>query len=158
VVLEKAILDFFANQNFVIVSTIDAKDGIHCSAKGIAGIDSDGRILIADLYLRQTFKNIRNNPRVSLTAINERTFTGFTLQGRAQIISRDAIPPHLAESWEERIVKRMSQRVMQGVRAKTRSGAHFEASLPPQPQYVMAVEIENVINLSPPSARKNHHE
>lgn len=145
---------FFERQNFVIISTIDKRQGIHCSAKGIAAVEKKGMLWVFDLYLRQTFKNIEGDPRVSVTALDERTFTGYTLQGKAGIISREKIPSKLLEGWEETLVRRVSQRVVRGVQTRVKSGSHYEAKLPPAPQYAMAVTVENIIDLAPPSMRK----
>jgi predicted pyridoxine 5'-phosphate oxidase superfamily flavin-nucleotide-binding protein len=148
--IPKSVVTFFERPGYVLVSSLDAQGAIHCSAKGIVRIDPDGKIFIADLYLRQTHKNLKKNPRVSLTAIEERTFIGYSLQGTARIIPAAEISLELKEAWETRIIERMSQRVVKGVQAKTKSRGHFEAGLPRQPLNVIEVTVENIVDLSPP--------
>lgn len=153
--IDPAVIDFFENQNYVIVATFDPAGVIHCSAKGLAGFDKEGRLLVVDLYLQNTYKNLRKDPRVSITAIDEKGFTGYTLQGKAQIIPKGEIPAEFGDLWESRIIRRMSQRVVQGVQAQASSAAHHEAGLPQHPQYIMVIEVETIIDLSPPALRKH---
>jgi len=154
--LSDKVVSFFEKQNFVIVATLDGKGAVHCSAKGIIGVDL-GEILVADLYLTHTYKNLKKNPQVSLTAVEEHSFTGYTLQGKARLVVREDIPVEWIEQWESRIVKRMSHRVVKGVQNKSKSRVHFEAGLPPHLQYVMAVRVDNVVDLAPPGRDRNHH-
>jgi len=154
--IPRNVIDFFERQGFAIVSTLDQHGAIHCSAKGIISIEKSGKILIADLYLHQTHNNLQNNPTVSLTGVDEHNFRGYTMQGYGRIIARENISERLLEAWESRIISRMSHRVIKGVQARTKSKGHFEASLPPQPQYVMEIDVEKIIDLTPPAMRKNH--
>jgi hypothetical protein len=153
--LPKTVIDFLERQGFVIVSTLGQSGAIHCSAKGILSIEKAGRVLLADLYLHQTYTNLQKDPRVSLTSVDEHSFCGYTLQGQARIIPRDKILAGMLDVWENRIIQRMSHRVIKGVQTAAKSKGHFEAGLPQHPQYVLEVTVENIIDLSPPAMRKN---
>jgi len=148
-------IHFMNQQGFVIVSTMDDKGRIHCSAKGIVGIEKSGKVYIIDLYLHHTYKNLKKNPVVSITAVNEHQFKGYTLQGKAKIVSREEIEDAIFKKWEKKVISRISKRIVKGVQSETKSKAPFEAHLPHQPQYLIEVNVENVIDLSPPGmARK----
>ena len=149
--LPEKVVHFLGNQGFVIVSTIDSKGGIHCSAKGIVGIEKEGRVFVIDLYMHKTFENLKRNPAVSITAVDEDRFIGYTLQGKAEIVLREDMKEHIISKWEERILKRMSERIAKSVQRGEKSRAHFEAQLPCHPKYLIEINIENIINLSPPS-------
>lgn len=147
------IIRFFAKQGYVMISTIDADGHIHCSAKGIVGIELD-RLFIVDLFKNLTYKNIKSNPRVSITAINEHEFKGYTLQGQGKIILHKDIEEHLFNHWEDKIVERITSRMIKGVQRGVKSVKPFEAHLPQIPKYVIEVDIEKVIDLIPPIFRK----
>ncbi|MFH1359751.1 MAG: pyridoxamine 5'-phosphate oxidase family protein [Candidatus Omnitrophota bacterium] len=151
--LSDQVISFLEKQGYLIVSTMDLKGRIHCSAKGIVGIEKSGKVFVIDLYLRKTFENLKNDDRVSVTAVNEHDFVGYTLQGRAKIVPRDQIKDHIMEEWENRIIQRMTKRVSRSVQTQAKSKGHFEAALPPHPQYLIEIDVENIIDLVPPAMR-----
>lgn len=151
--IPEEVLKFFERQNFVIVNTLDPEHGIHAAAKGIAVIDPAGEVFVTDLYMRHTHQNLSQDSRISLTAVDEKAFIGYCLQGHASIISHKEIPDFLNEAWEKKIILRMSQRVMHGVQGQARSGVQHEAHLPVQPQYVIKMKVEHIVDMSPPGMR-----
>jgi uncharacterized pyridoxamine 5'-phosphate oxidase family protein len=145
--LSQDIIDFLQRQGFVIVSTLDYKGGIHCSAKGIVEIEKEGRVYLVDLYRGNTFRNIKRNPTISITAIDERQFIGYTLKGKAKIV-KGKIKEETIKKWEKRIVQRILKRVIRSVKENKISLYQPEARLP-SPQYLIQMEIEEIVNLSP---------
>ncbi len=151
--LNSTITRFLERQGFVIVSTLDTDGMIHCSAKGIVGIEKKGKIYIIDLYKAHTFSNLKNNPVISLTAINERKFQGYTLKGKAEMIERENIGDRLIKKWEERVIKRISKRVIQSIKKYKSSNSHPESYFPP-PKYLISVTVERIVDLAPKHLKK----
>ncbi|MBN2483502.1 MAG: pyridoxamine 5'-phosphate oxidase family protein [Candidatus Omnitrophica bacterium] len=151
--LSSAIMNFLHRQGFVIVSTLDAEKRIHCSAKGIAGIEKEGKIYLIDLYLARTFENLRRDPTVTITAVDEHLFTGYTLKGKAQIVAQEKIAGHIVKSWEEKVVKRVSTRVIKNIRKDTQGTHHPEAQFA-HPKYLIVMDVEEVIDLTPAHLKK----
>ena len=150
---DKDILNFFEKQDSVIVSTINVAGSIHCAVKGIVSTKEEEKIFLIDLYLRETFKNLKKNPTISITALDEHLFKGYTIQGEAEIIFRDKIHEEIFADWERRVVERISKRVSRSVGAGLQSRVHHEAHLPTHPQYLIKVTIKNVVDLRPPHAQ-----
>jgi len=144
------VIHFLEGQGFVIVSTLDPQGRIHCSAKGIVGIEKEGKVLVIDVYRNNTFKNLKNDLRVSITSVDEDKFMGFTLQGTARIVPREDMEDHIVARWEDRVIKRISKRIAMGIKAGARSKNMFEAELPRHPKYLIEINVENIIDLSPP--------
>ena len=142
------IIHFFNKQGFVIVSTIDAKGLIHCSAKGISGIEKEGKIYVIDLYRTHTFNNLKANPIVSITAVDEEHFTGYTLKGKARIVEKENLEEKVIKEWEERVVQRISQRLIKNIQEEKKTSHHPEAKLPPV-QYLIEIEVEDIVDLTP---------
>ncbi|MFH1578101.1 MAG: pyridoxamine 5'-phosphate oxidase family protein [Candidatus Omnitrophota bacterium] len=139
---------FLEQQGFVIVSTLDAKGGIHCAAKGIVGIEKNGKVYLIDLYRSHTFNNLKRNSTISITAVDEHEFIGYTLKGKARIIEREKIKGHIIESWEKRVIQRVSKRVINDIKKEKMNPHHPEVSFP-QPQYLIEVDVAEVIDLTP---------
>ena len=146
--LPQSIVDFFKMQPFVLVSTLDAKGNIHCAAKGIVSIEAEGKVCLADLYRGTTFNNLKKSPVASITAVDEPKFRGYTLKGKASIVEREGFDDSLIRTWEEKLVQRISARVIKSVQRQKEAGHHPEVHLPPV-QYVIALKVEEIVDLTP---------
>jgi uncharacterized pyridoxamine 5'-phosphate oxidase family protein len=146
--LDDNIIHFLEKQGFVIVSTLDKDGGIHCSAKGIVGVEKRGIVLLLDLYKAQTLKNLKNNPVITLTAVDEHFFIGYALKGKAVIVEKEAIESAIMRKWEERVIRRISKRSIKHIKDEIKSYAHPEANFP-LPQYLIKMEVKKIVNLAP---------
>ena len=100
------IITFFQSQGFAIVSTIDSRGMPHSACKDIVKMDAEGRIYLLDLYLKRTYDNLKGNPNISLTAVDEHLFKGYCLKGRARIVEREDVSVKILMDWEARITSR----------------------------------------------------
>ena len=146
--LDRSVITLLYNQGFVIVSTLNSRGHIHCAAKGVVDCDERGIVYLVDLYRGETSRNIEQNPTVSITAVDEHQFCGYTLQGHARCIEREKIEQHLQSKWEEKILSRVSKRIITNVKKERGSLKHPEIRFP-SPEAVLAVTVEHVINLAP---------
>lgn len=152
--LSEDIVDFFKRRKIILVSTLDQEGRIHCSVKGLVGIKKRERIMIIDLFHGRTMRNLENNPYISLTAVDEANFVGYTLQGKARIARRLGEHKGYVDRWQRIIVQRISERIVEGVRVGKLSKAGAEAKLPSQPKHLIEVDIEKVIDLAPGGKRR----
>jgi len=146
--LSKDIISCLERQRIAIISTLDAKKRIHCSVKGIVGIDEAGKVYVIDLYCRNTFKNLKDDPTISVTVVDEARFEGYTLKGKAKIVERDKIEDHIMKGWETKVIERISSRVIKNIQVSRKTHHHPESRLP-QPRYLIAIEVEDIVDLTP---------
>ncbi len=146
--LSEEIIHFFQRQNFVIVSTIDKDGSPHNSCKGIVKIDQKGRVYLLDLYMRKTYENLKENPNLSITAVDEHRFHGYCLKGKAEIIARDKLTPDIIKAWERKINSRITHRLLKNIRGERGHHKHPEAQMP-RPAYMIVLEVEEIIDLTP---------
>jgi len=151
--LPEEVVNFFQNQGFVIVNTIDARGCPHSSCKGIVKISHNGKVFLLDLYRAETYKNLKNNPQVSITAVNEHKFHGFCLKGKAVRLAEEKFNTSLSRAWEERITTRITQRLLKNVRGEAGIAHHPEALLP-KPEYLIVMDVEEIIDLTPQHLKK----
>ena len=147
------IVEFFHNQRFTIISSIDKEGYPHNACKGIVEIDKDGKVYLLDLYLAKTYENLKNNNRVSITAVDEHKFIGYCLKGKAKIIPRDKVDERVLKLWENKINSRISHRLLKNLQGEKGHSAHPEALLP-RPAYLIVVDVEEVIDLIPGHIRQ----
>ena len=146
--LSSEIIHFFQKQGCVILSTIDENGFPHSSCKGIIEIRPNGQLYLLDLYHGATYKNIIRNPQVGITAVNEHRFKGYCLQGKARIAPAEGLGSHVAGVWEDKIISRITQRVLKNVTGEKGHPRHPEALLP-KPKYLIAVKVKRVLDLTP---------
>ena len=146
--LPEEVVEFFHAQGFVVVSTIGYEGAIHNSCKGIVEIRRSGEIFLMDLYLGQTFDNLKRNHHISLTAVDEHKFKGYCLQGKAKVFSRDDLGDEAIKAWEDKITSRLTHRLLKNIREEKGHAGHPEILLP-RPEYMIVVEVERVIDLTP---------
>jgi hypothetical protein len=151
--MREEIVRFFQRQNFVIVSTIDSKNSPHNSCKGIVTIDQKNKIYLFDLYRGRTFNHLQHNSHISITAVDEHHFKGYCLKGKAKIIKPEKFPLYIIRAWEKRIAARIAHRLLKNIRGEKGHPRHPEAQLP-QPEYLIAMQVKQVIDLTPRHLRR----
>ncbi|MBI4845502.1 MAG: pyridoxamine 5'-phosphate oxidase family protein [Candidatus Omnitrophica bacterium] len=145
---------FFEKQGFVIISTLNDSGNIHTSAKGIVGIKKEGKIYIIDLYRAKTYNNLKNNSAATLTAAEDHNFLGYSLEGKAVIVEHGQVKDQAVLDWEERVIQRISKRMMKNIRGQKSAGHHPEA-LFPSPQYLIEFDVEKIVDLAPANLKKS---
>jgi len=146
--LKDEIVRFFQNQHFAIVATVDPNGSLHNSCKGIIQINQNGRVYLLDLYREKTFTNLKKNPNISITAVDEHKFRGYCLKGVAKIIKGDRLNPSVIKAWENKISGRITHRVLRNIHGEKGHPRHPEVLLP-KPEYMILVEVKEVVNLTP---------
>lgn len=146
--LSDDIIHFFHNQGCVIVSTVDKNGSPHSACKGIIKISRSGRVYLLDLYRTRTYENVKQNPHISITAIDEHKFMGYCLKGEIKSFSENELPADILKAWEERITSRLTQRLLKNVREEKGHPRHPEILLP-KPEYLIVMEVEEIVDLTP---------
>jgi uncharacterized pyridoxamine 5'-phosphate oxidase family protein len=142
------ILQFFQNQGFVIVTTIDNDGTPHNSCKGIVRIGPRGSVYLLDLYNGRTYGNLKENPRISIVAVDEHRFTGYCLKGEARIVQKQRLGAGIISDWEKKITSRTTQRIIRNIHEEKGHPRHPEVSLP-KPKYLIVMDIKEIIDLTP---------
>ncbi len=145
--LSPEVIKFLHKQSFVIFTTVDRQGYPHSACKGIVALQRD-KVAVLDLYKGQTSVNLQHNDLVSITAIDEHTFTGYCLKGKARVIAGGTMSSETVKAWEERVTSRITQRVLKNIQTEKNQAHHPEALLP-EPKYIVEVAVQQVIDLTP---------
>jgi hypothetical protein len=92
-------------------------------------------------------KNIKANPRVSVTAFDEHKFVGYCLKGIASVITKEKLSQQIVESWENKLSGRISQRLIKNIQDGKSQNKHPEAILP-GPKQMIVVRVKEVVDLA----------
>lgn len=144
-IIPDEIVHFLQKQHFVVVSTIDKNGNPHCVCKGIVNIEKEGKISLLDLYVGATHKNLKQNPRISIAAVDEHRFIGYCLKGKGKIAN---IKSHILQEWSNKIVTRIANRIVKRLHGEKGHPRHPEI-LMPKPKYMIVMEVEEIIDLTP---------
>ncbi|MFC1703759.1 pyridoxamine 5'-phosphate oxidase family protein [Candidatus Omnitrophota bacterium] len=145
--IPKEIIQFFENQGFGVVTTINPDGSLNSSCKDIIKITKAGKVFLLDLYMQKTHANLKRNPTVSITSVDEHKFRGYSLQGIAKTIAREKVSPQILKLQEERITSRITTRVLKNVHGEKGHPLHPEAALP-KPKYLIEVDVTGYIDLA----------
>ncbi|MBU3912418.1 MAG: pyridoxamine 5'-phosphate oxidase family protein [Candidatus Omnitrophica bacterium] len=146
--LSEDLVRFFHKQHYTVITTIDENGFPHNSCKGIVEIDKTGMIYLLDLYKEKTHANLHKNPNISITAVDEHKFIGYSLKGKARLVKRDKIESRTVKLWEDKITKRLSHRLIKNIKGEKGHPKHPEALLP-KPEYLIEVDVEEIVDLTP---------
>lgn len=146
--LSEEIIQFLQNQSFVVVSTIDKDGTAHNACKGIVKINPNGSIYLLDLYRQRTYENLKRNPHISITAVDEHKFKGYCLKGQAKLFPELKLRAQITKAWEDRIISRVTRRILKNIREEKGHPRHPEVLLP-KPEYMIVLEVEEIIDLTP---------
>lgn len=150
--IPESVADFLNTQSFVIVSSVDKNGFPHSSCKDIIKIKPCGKIYLVDVYHGVTAENIRRNPQVSISAVDEHKFIGYCLKGKAMLVPEN-ISQEIIKTWEKKITSRLASRLLKNLAGDKGHEHHPEASLP-FPKYIIMIEIEEIVDLAPFNLRK----
>jgi general stress protein 26 len=146
--LTDEVIQFFRNQSFTIVSTLDKNGSLHNACKGIVKMNKNGTVYLLDLYKGKTYENLKRNSQISLTAVDEHRFKGYCLKGKAKLIATDKLKPQIIKAWENKITSRITQRIIKNITQEKSHPRHPEA-LMPKPEYMIAMEVYEIVDLTP---------
>lgn len=151
--LSEQVTQFFDSQNFVIVSTVDETGRPHSSCKGIFRIEEDGTVYLLDLYKGRTSRNLKQNPNISITAVDEHKFRGWCLKGEARIINENELQPGVLADWKKKITGRITHRLLKNMHGEKGHPLHPEAQLP-KPEYLIEMKVSGIVDLAPSGLKK----
>jgi hypothetical protein len=146
--LPAEVMDFFYNQGYVIVSTIGPRGYPHTACKGIVSISPSGEIYLFDLYKGATSNNLRRDSRMSITAVEEHKFKGYSLRGIATIKPLGELSNEILKDWEAKIVSRLTRRLIRNLKEEKGHPRHPEAQFP-RPEYMILFQTEEIVDLKP---------
>jgi uncharacterized pyridoxamine 5'-phosphate oxidase family protein len=147
-VIDPDIVRFFQKQRFTVISTIDKKGYPHNACKGIVEISGSGKVYLLDLYMAKTYENLKNNPAVSITAVDEHKFIGYCIKGKAKIVPKNKVNKRVLKLWESNITSRISHRLLKNIAGEKGHVTHPEVLLP-KPAYLIEVIIDEIVDLVP---------
>ncbi len=107
--------------------TKDAKP--NSASKMLVNIKAPNMLYFLDYKVTQSYHNIQENPRISVSFMDDAAFTGYRLTGPCKLLESGPEFEAASKSWEKRLIAYEADRIVQRLtgRYSTREG---EGSLP----------------------------
>jgi general stress protein 26 len=130
----KEIFECFADCKKTLKTISVASSDLHgkpnSAAKMLVDIVEPNRIYYLDYRNTQTFTNLKENPQLSISFMNDAAFTGYRLTGTAEIIESGPEMEAAKKSWDRRVISYEADRILARVTGRY-STKESEMMLPP---------------------------
>ena len=138
------IKEFLQKQEFINIATCDSENIPNVAPKFLLKIDND-YIFLADYVMGRTYRNLRVNPRVSLSTVNMGTLTGYQINGEVEIIEKGLEFESLMEEFRKKQIQFSVTRIIDGVQKGAKHGT-FETSLPER-VVIFKIKVEEIVEI-----------
>lgn len=143
--LLKEYLPFLSRGKFVNVATCNKERMPNVAPKLIAKVDKN-IIYLVDYVIGMTYANLRTNPRVSLSFVDERTLTGYQLNGTVKVIASGLEFKALSEEFQQIKTSFTVERILYHVRAGEKtSDSHIHM---PEKFVILKVRVFEIVEIS----------
>ncbi len=142
--LTKTISDFLKNREFVSVATCDLDGQPSAAPKLILKVE-DNFIYLVDYTLTKSYENIKINPRISLSFVNNENLKGYQVNGSVELIDKGPVYEKTALEFSQKENNLLTDRVIKGVS----TGKHhdnFEVAIPGK-FVIFKIKIKEVVEI-----------
>ncbi|HAJ57003.1 MAG TPA: hypothetical protein DCL35_04460 [Candidatus Omnitrophica bacterium] len=139
------LLPYLSSGKFVNVATCSYERMPNVAPKLIAKAHSN-IIYLVDYVLGRTFSNLLENPRVSVSFIDDRTLTGYQLNGTVDILEEGEEFKRLAEEFQQIKTKFTVERILFNLRSGEKASP-LEFSLP-EKFAILKVKIIEIVEIT----------
>ena len=155
IIITKDIIKFLKDKEFINVGTCDFDGRPNVAPKFLLKIEND-YIYLADYIIGRTWRNIKINPKVSLSTMHMGTLTGYQMNGQAEIVTRGVEYKKLVEEYREKQIRFSVARVIEGVR-REKKHENFELAFPKK-VVIFKIKVEEIVEIIPSGElrRKKH--
>ena len=134
------------SREFISVASCDLEARPNAAPKFLLKVEAS-YIYLVDYIIGKTFRNLKINPRVSLSFFDNNTLVGYQLNGEVQII--DSGPEYLAalNDLARKEIDLSTTRIIDGV---IKGQAHQAYEVAASGQFViLKVKVEEIVQMQP---------
>lgn len=137
-------LELLKKREFVSIATAD-RNGQPNSVPRFF-LSAQGNLLyLVDHVMGQTVLNIKENPLVSVSFMDQDALEGYRLNGTATLIERGKSYDALMKEWDKKIVKLSAARVIEAVRSGKKC-QHYEVEIS-EKLTLLKIKVNNVVKI-----------
>jgi len=138
-------LPFLSRGKFVNVATCNEERMPNVAPKLIAKVDHN-LVYLVDYVMGSTYTKLKTNPRVSLSFVDEKTLTGYQLNGAVTVVSSGEEFERLSEEFQQIKTNFTVERILFNVRTGEKASP-LDISLP-EKFVILKVKIFEIVEIS----------
>jgi len=138
-------LSFLPRGKFVNVATCNEERMPNVAPKLIAKVDNN-LVYLVDYVMGSTYANLKTNPRVSLSFVDERTLTGYQLNGAVIVIASGEEFDRLSEEFQQIKTNFTVERILFNVRTGGKASP-VDLALP-EKFVILKVKVFEIVEIS----------
>jgi predicted pyridoxine 5'-phosphate oxidase superfamily flavin-nucleotide-binding protein len=138
-------LPFLSKGKFVNVATCNLERMPNVAPKPIAKT-KDNIIYLVDYVIGSTYANLKENPRVSISFVDDKTLTGYQLNGTVSIIDKGPEFEALSEEFQQIKTDFTVERILFNLRTGKKTMA-TELSLP-EKFIILKIKVIEIVEIS----------
>ncbi len=131
---------------FINIATSDSDRRPNVAPKFLLKIDKC-HIFLADYVISRTWRNLKENPQVSMSIVDHESLVGFQLNGKAQIVKDKKLYSELMQDLQKRQISQSSKRVVEGLH-RGKKHINFEVVFSEKTAF-FKIEVNEVVEISP---------
>lgn len=123
---------FIDNKNhlkIVSIASCDTSGKPNSVSKMIVDIQAPNKVFYLDYKYTHTYANVIENPRLSLSFMDDANFTGYRLNGRGKILHSGTDFQNARKVWEKRLIRYEADRMVKRITGQ-HSSREAENALP----------------------------
>ncbi|MFA6357775.1 MAG: pyridoxamine 5'-phosphate oxidase family protein [Candidatus Omnitrophota bacterium] len=144
--INKAIRELIESREFISVSTCDFDGRPNAAPKFLLKTEGNYVYLI-DYVIGRTFRNMKINPRVSLSFLDSNSLTGYQINGSVEIIDRAEEHAEALKELRRKEIDLSTTRIIEGV---IKGKAHRAYEIAATEQFiVLKIKVEEIVEMQP---------
>lgn len=96
----------------ISIASSDLRGKPNCAAKMLMDIVEPSRIYFMDYRYTQTFANLTVNPQISVSFMDDASFTGYRLNGCAEILESGTEYDEVKQNWGKKVIAYEADRIV----------------------------------------------
>ena len=133
-------------REFISVATCGLNNRPNGAPKFLLKVEFN-HIYLVDYTMGQTFRNLKENPQVSLSFFDIHTLVGYQINGQAQIIESGSEYDQALQELEEKEVDLSATRIIDGI-AQGKAHQAYEIAVP-EKSIILKVKVEEIVQIHP---------
>jgi hypothetical protein len=142
--ISKNIITLLESKEFISVATCDLENKPNAAPKFLLKVEAN-YIYLVDYILGKTFRNLKINPRISLSFFDNNALVGYQINGRVQILDSGAEYTAALDDLTRKEIDLATTRIIDGV---IKGQAHKAYEVATSGQFViLKVKVEEIVQM-----------
>jgi len=143
--MDKKAFELLKTREFVSVATCDLEGRPNAAPKFVLKLENN-LIYLVDYSIGRTSRNLRINPRISISFMDSDSLMGYQLNGSVKVIDSGSEYDLLVKDLTKKTVDLSTRRIIEGV-TKGKGHLSFEVNIP-EIFVIFKVKVDEIVEIA----------